>query len=171
MVPPSGVNAALAGQQLPEFAFQEFSVGVPDQRLARKVWLDGNLEGHQSGGDGAAKLLRAAGHARFQRGKGIGLLAQCLAQAAEERSVHHRGVFANGVIDLDAIDVYAAVDEHVLGTVDDEAKAFVIDLADVAGAHPAVDESRRARLGIVPVTLDHVRAVALGSGLIAAARR
>ena len=53
------------------------------------------------------------------------------------------GMLDEAVLDLDAVDVLAAPDDHVLGPVGDEEEAVVVDVADVAGVQPAVD--RRSR--------------------------
>ena len=80
------------------------------------------------------------------------------------------------VLDLDAVDVLAAADQHVLGAVDDEAEALLVEPREVAGLDPAVDEglggglaacsnspsppagpcttARRPRRAAVPVALD-----------------
>src|SRR5262249_48103552 len=76
---------------------------------------------------------------------------------ADDRGVHHRRVLVEDVLDLDAVDVLAAADEHVLGAVDDVAEALVVDAGEVAGLHPAVDERLARGLGLVPVALDHLR--------------
>ena len=51
-----------------------------------------------------------------------GLLAQRLVRDADHGGVHHGGVVVEDVLDLDAVDVLAAADQHVLGPVDDEEK-------------------------------------------------
>ena len=42
----------------------------------------------------------------------------------DERRVHHGGMVVENVLDLDAVDVLAAADQHVLGAVDDEAESL-----------------------------------------------
>ena len=55
------------------------------------------------------------------------------------------------VLDLHAVDVLAAADQHVLCAVDDVDKTFFVDLRKVARLHPAVDEGLGRGLGLVPV--------------------
>jgi len=55
-------------------------------------------------------------------------------------------VLVERVLHLDAVDVLAAPDQHVLGAVEDEAEPLLVDPRQVTGAHPAIDEGRSARL-------------------------
>ncbi len=79
---------------------------------------------------------------------------------AHQGGVHHRRMVIEDVLDLDAVDVLAAADQHVLGPVDDEAEAFLVQAGQVAGLDPAVDEGLGRGLGLVPVALDHLRTLA-----------
>ena len=60
-------------------------------------------------------------------------------------------------LDLGAVDVLAAADDHVLLAVDDVVEAGLVAIAEVAGAEPAAAERRLGGLGIVPVAGDDVR--------------
>ena len=62
------------------------------------------------------------------------------------------------LLDLARIDVVAAADDEILLAVDDEQEAVLVDVAEVAGAHPAAGEGRLGGLGIVVVALHHVDA-------------
>ena len=69
------------------------------------------------------------------------------------------GVLDQAVLDLDAVDVLAAPDDHVLGPVGDEQEAVVVEVADVAGVQPAVDDRLGGGLGLVPVARHDDRAL------------
>ena len=81
------------------------------------------------------------------------LLAEHVVRDADHRGVDDRRVLEQRGLDLDAVHVLAAADDHVLGPVDDEDEALVVDAGDVAGVQPAVGEGRGRRLGLVPVAL------------------
>ena len=55
------------------------------------------------------------------------------------------------VLDLGAVDVLAAGDDHVLLAVDDVDEALFVHPAQIAGVEPAAGERLRGRLGLVPV--------------------
>ena len=78
---------------------------------------------------------------------------------ADDGGVGDAGMLDEAVLDLDAVDVLAAADDHVLGPVGDEQVAVVVEVADVAGVQPAVDDRRRRRLGLVPVARHDDRAL------------
>ena len=104
----------------------------------------------------SSSVACAPGFRVHHRGR---LLAQRLVRDADQGRVHHGRVVVEDVLDLDAVDVLAAADQHVLGPVDDEEEAFLVDPRQVAGAHPAVDEGLGGGLGLVPVALHHLRAL------------
>ena len=62
---------------------------------------------------------------------------------ADDGAVLHRGVAPDHLLDLARIDVEAARDDHVLLAVGDVQEAFLVDVADVAGVQPAVDDGLR----------------------------
>src|SRR5262249_39973600 len=53
--------------------------------------------------------------------------------------------------DLLATDVLTAADHHVLRAIGNEHEVFVVHVADVAGAHPAVLQRLTGRVRLVPV--------------------
>ena len=85
-------------------------------------------------------------------------LAEALVGQPEHGCLGHPVVGVDGRLDLRAIDVLAAAQHHVLGPVDDEDEAVVVDAGDVAGVEPAVLDRLRRRLGSVEVALHHDRA-------------
>ena len=62
-------------------------------------------------------------------------------------------------LDLPGIDVLAAADDHVLGPVDQDQVAIFVEVTDVAGVQPAVDEGLRGLLRPVQVATHHVVAL------------
>ena len=60
------------------------------------------------------------------------LLAQHLVGDADDRGVGDGGMLEQRGLDLDAVHVLAAADDHVLGAVDDEDEALVVEPGDVA---------------------------------------
>ena len=64
-----------------------------------------------------------------------------------------------GLLDLGAVHVLAAGDDHVLGAVEQEQVAVVVEAADVARPVPPVAQGGRGLLGLVPVAGHDVRAL------------
>src|SRR6202051_228516 len=64
-----------------------------------------------------------------------------------------------GVLDLDAVHVLPATDDHVLGPVDDVDESLLVDAGHVAGVEPAPGEGEGGVLGSVPVATHHVGAL------------
>ena len=87
------------------------------------------------------------------------LLAQHLVGDADDRGVVHRRVLVERGLDLDAVHVLAAADDHVLGPVDDVDEALVVEPGHVAGVEPAVGEAGRGLRRLVEVALHDVRAL------------
>ena len=84
-----------------------------------------------------------------QQHDGRDLLAQHLVRDAEHGAVGDGGVLEQRGLDLGAVDVLAAADDHVLGAVGDEDEAFVVEQRDVAGAQPtAFDELSAVASGL-----------------------
>ena len=69
------------------------------------------------------------------------LLAQDVVGDADHGGVGHRRVLVQDGLDLDAVHVLAAADDHVLGPVDDVDEALVVEPGDVARVEPAVGEA------------------------------
>src|SRR5579864_932968 len=82
---------------------------------------------------------------------GAHLFAEHAMGNADDGGVHDRRVAVERVLDLDAVDVLAAADQHVFGAVEDVEKAIGVEAHEVAGMKPAVGEARVRRLGIVPI--------------------
>ena len=83
---------------------------------------------------------------------GLDLLAQLRVGHAVDGGVGDLGVVHEPLLDLDAVDVLAAPDDHVLLAVGDEEEAVLVEVADVAGVQPAVGvDGLGGGLGLVPV--------------------
>src|SRR5699024_6339918 len=87
-------------------------------------------------------------------------LSHPLVRHADHRVFDHAVQAGQRLLDLRGVHVEAAVDVHVLESVGDAQVAALIDLADVAGAEPAVvGEGFRRVLRVVQVALhDHLAA-------------
>ena len=88
--------------------------------------------------------------------RGGHLLAEPLVGHAEHGRLVHVGVLVDGGLDLGAVHVLAAAQDHVLDPVLDVDEALVVEAAEVAGAQPAVDDRLGGGLGPVPVAADEV---------------
>ncbi len=64
---------------------------------------------------------------------------------------------AQRLLDLPGIDVLAAGDDHVLLAIDHEHEILVVEVAEVAGMHPAIAQGRHRRRGIVPIAVHQAR--------------
>ena len=93
-----------------------------------------------------------------QHDGGGDVLAEALVGDAEHGRLGHVGVLVDRGLDLGAVHVLAAAQHHVLGPVDDEHEAVLVDAGDVAGVEPAVADRVGGGLRPVQVALDHDRA-------------
>ncbi len=84
-------------------------------------------------------------------------LAPLLVRHAEDGRFQHRRMLVEHLLDLRAVHVLAARDDHVLAAVHEEEIAAVVHEAEVAGPVAAVLEHRCRLLGLVPVSFHHVR--------------
>src|ERR1700751_1766703 len=69
-------------------------------------------------------------------------------------------MLVENVFNLDAIDVLAAADQHVLSPVDDIAETLFIQAGEIPRFYPSLNEGFRRFIGFVPVALHHLWAVA-----------
>ena len=76
----------------------------------------------------------------------------------DDGAVLHGRVLHQRLLDLGGVDVEAAGDDHVLGPVDDEEEAVVVEVADVAGVVPAVRRRLGGGLRVLVVAGHHQRA-------------
>src|SRR5690606_26914836 len=73
---------------------------------------------------------------RLQHHHGLHRLAPLVVRHTDDRTFQHRRMPRDRLLDLDAEDVLAAGDDHVLRAVDDVDVALVVPRGDVAGPHP-----------------------------------
>ena len=78
---------------------------------------------------------------------------------ADHRDVEHRRVLEQRGLDLGAVHVLAAADDHVLDAVDDVDEALVVEPGHVAACGTSRRRTPPGRLRLVPVALDDVRAL------------
>jgi len=77
---------------------------------------------------------------------------------AEDGGFQDGRVLVEDLFDLGAVHVLAAGDAHVVGAVDQEQVALVVQVAEVPAVIPPMTEDRSGRLGLVPVTRHDVGA-------------
>ena len=136
--------------------FMILPFGLRGSGSSRNQIRTGTLKAAIRSADERPQLLFGRRRARGQVDDGADLLAEHVVGDADRRRVGHGRVLEQGGFDLDAVDVLAAADDHVLGPVDDVDEALVVDAGDVARVQPAVGDRRRRRLRLVPVALDDV---------------
>ncbi len=90
---------------------------------------------------------------------GADLFAEHRMGHADHRAVGDGGVLEQRGFDLDAVDVLAAPDDHVLRPVHDVDEAFLVDPGHVAGMEPSAGEGGGCLGRAVPVAAHHVRAL------------
>src|SRR5580704_1089081 len=76
---------------------------------------------------------------------------------AHYRALVHGRMSAQRVLHFDAVDIFSAAVDHVLFAVDDLDEAVFVYAREVSGVQPAIYESLRGRLGLVPVTFHDIR--------------
>ena len=84
--------------------------------------------------------------AGLRRHDGKDFLAADLVWHADHRALEHAGVPVQHLLDLARIDIFAAADDHVLGSVDDVEVPVGVDIADVTGVQPTVADRLGRRL-------------------------
>src|SRR4029450_11874668 len=68
------------------------------------------------------------------------------------------GVAAQHVLDFLGVDVLPAADDHVFGSPDQSRLPGGIEVTDVAGVHPTVDDDARSFVGPAKVAAHDIRA-------------
>ena len=71
-----------------------------------------------------------------------------IAGNADHRAFLHRGMAVERVFHLRGVHVFAAGDDHVLQTIDDEEKAVFVEIARIAGVHVAASERLGSEFGL-----------------------
>src|SRR5438105_15367147 len=95
--------------------------------------------------------------ARLQHHVGVGRLSPLLVRQADDRRLLYRGVAQQDPLDLQARDVLAAADDHVLDPITYLDVPIRVQYGRVAGVEPSVAHHLFGRFGVVVVPLhDHV---------------
>ena len=111
--------------------------------------MAGMLEASEAAGEVSDEVVlpqRGAGSQDHGRGH---LLAEAVVGHAEHRHLRHLVEFVQGGLHLGAVDVLAAADHHVLGSILDVNPPVGVDLCDVTGAEPAVDDRLGGASGLL----------------------
>ena len=74
---------------------------------------------------------------------------------AKDAAFGHFGDAENAGLDLGAIDVLTAAQDHVLLAIDNIDKAVAIDPSNITGLEPAIDDRTGRGIGAVDIALDH----------------
>src|SRR6185437_8649576 len=143
-------------EQRAQLAFQDLAIGIARQWLEAELDLGRHLEGGEALGDMPLQLLGADPRTGLHLHDGADFLAEDAVRDADHRRVHDGGMAEERILDLDAIDVLAAPDEHVLDAIEDVEKALLVAAYEVAAAQPAIGEARRRRLAVVPIAFDDI---------------
>ena len=77
-------------------------------------------------GDKGADFIFRCVRARCERHDRARFLAERAMRDRDQRCVDHGGMLVEDVLDLDAVNILAAADQHVLGAIDDVAETFFI---------------------------------------------
>ena len=133
--------------------FISLPVGLRGSVSGENTTFTGTLNAGKPLGDEGAQLRLAGRRARLERDHRARLFAQRVMWDADDGGVDDGRMLVERILHFDAVDVFAAADQHVLGAIEDVAKAFVVEPGNVAGAEPAVDEGRGRGFGIVPIAL------------------
>ncbi len=88
---------------------------------------------------------------------GVDGLPPALVRQPEDRGFEHGRVLVERVLDLDRVHVLAAAHDHVLGPVDEEQVALVVQVAEVARPVPALVQGLGGGLRVLPVAGHHAR--------------
>ena len=137
----------------PEVALEDLAGGVAGQDVDDLDRLGALVVRQALSGEGD-DLVGVDGLARLRSHDGVHGLDPLGVRDAEDGDLGNLRVGGDDALDLGAVDVLAATDDHVLDPVEDIDEALVVGAAEVAGAQPAVlgDRFRRG-LGLAEVAL------------------
>ena len=120
-----------------ELALEDLAGRIAGQRLGPEPEPGGHVERGQPLADESGQLVGAHVLTGPQHHDGPDLLAEDRVGHADDGAVGHGRVLEEGGLHLDAVDVLAAPDDHVLGPVDDVDEALLVDAGHVAGVQPS----------------------------------
>ena len=140
--------------------FSSLPAGLRGSGSSVNSTISGHLEAREVRGDVArARPLRVERRARHAAHDRLHALAELGVGHADDRGLVDLGMIREAVLDLGAVHVLAAADDHVLRAVDDEVEALRVAVAEVAGVQPAVAHGLGGGVGAVPVARRDRRAV------------
>src|SRR6266508_1815464 len=132
--------------------------GISRQRVVAHLDVLGHLEIGETFRAVRAEVLGRRGRVGLELHDRLDLLAEHLVRDADDGGVDDIGMLEQGLLDLDAVHVLAAADDHVLRPVDEVEEPVLVETTDVAAAEPAVRGDRLGgRVGSVPVPAAHDR--------------
>ena len=120
-----------------------------------KVEALGYLKTRDAGAKKAGQLFVAEGTSFLQHDRCTGHLAKSLVRDAIDRNFVDFGVFADGIFDLRAANIFATAYHYVFRAIQNDKEAELVQHADVATVEPAVFDDLGGGLGVVPVALHH----------------
>src|SRR5256885_1661357 len=106
-----------ADQFVSEVALEDLAGRVPRERIGPEPHADRDFEPGQPLGYERTELVFASVCPGLELHNGPDLLAEYLVGDADDGGVGDRGMLVQRRLDLDAVDVLAAADDHVLGPV------------------------------------------------------
>src|ERR1700733_1800752 len=166
---PGTRSNLLLDKQPFQLPLHQLAGGIARQRSRRERDFYRDLEGGETLGEEDAQVCFGNAGAVPQHHDRGRLFAQGGMRDADHAGVDDGGMLVERILDFDAVDVFAAADQHVLGAIEDVTETLGVETGDIAGAQPAIDERFRGGLWILPVAADDARA--LDHELAHAARR
>src|SRR5947207_3163150 len=140
---------------------EHFARGISGQRLVTQLDVLGDLEVGEASRALGAEVLGGGGRAGFQLHDRLDLLAEHLVRDADDGGVDDVGMLEQHLLDLDAVHVLAAADDHVLRPVDEVEEPVLVEATDVSAAEPPVGgDGLGRRFRSVPVPAAHDRGAA-----------
>ena len=138
--------------------FNTLPAGLRGSGSSRSSTYSGTLKSARWTPTVRAHVLDGGGRAVPELHHRLHLLAELAVGHADDGGVDDVGMLEQDLLDLDAVHVLAAADDHVLGPVDEVEEAVGVEAADVAAAEPPLGRDRlRVRLRPVPVAAQHDR--------------
>src|SRR5450759_2553858 len=144
-LPPLGLLA--------QNALEDLAARVARQHVLAHQQILRHLEVRQRRAGVRQERLSVERRARRRHHDGADLLAHHLVRDANDGHLEHAGRGRQHVLDLDAVHVFPAAVDHVLGPVDDVGEALAVDPCQVPRAQPAVTEGLGRLLRLAPVAL------------------
>src|SRR4029453_2754527 len=104
-----------------------------------------------------SELGRCDGAALAQEHRGHRRLTPAGIRGPEDGDLHHGRVLDGHLLDVAGVDVHATRDDHVLFPIDQEQVAVLIDVPEIAGMQPPVDDRPGGEVRTLVVAGHHER--------------